>query len=322
MRMRRFFTLATAASCACNPGSFDPASKIESVRVLATAADKPYAKPGDTVSMTVLAYDGRANKPAPMGVWWLPQVCFNPPGDAYYACYGSLGQTFQPGVDLTPQLEAGTGFSFHMPDDVISAHQGQRGGDPYGVAIAFAIACAGHVEYTPPPAGSAPDALPFGCFDEDRAPLGPGDFVVSYSQVYAFQDRTNANPVIDHLTLDGSAVDPAAGISLGRCTQSNIDDCPTRKLDTVVPVSSQELNPSDVDLNGNVLREELWVDYYLTGGKVKNDTMILDDPRDGRLSGTSDDLSAPQSAGDGLLWAVVHDDRGGVSWLQVPLVAR
>jgi hypothetical protein len=52
-------------------------------------------------------------------------------------------------------------------------------------------------------------------------------------------------------------------------------------------------------------------DYYVSGGKMKNDTVILYDPRKGGLSGTGDDLYARQSAGDFMLWAVVHDSRGG-----------
>jgi hypothetical protein len=322
MRWRELVLPIAAVLCACTSANFDPPSKIESVRILTTAADKPYAKPGDTVNMTVLAFDGRASAPAPMGVWWIPQACFNPPGDDYYQCYASFGQMFQEGVDLTSQLTAGTTFSFQMPDDVISAHQGRRSDDPYGIAVSFVIACAGHVEYVPPPAGGAPDALPFGCFDDNHARLGPNDFVFAYSLIYAFNDRANANPIIDQLTLGGAAVDPTAGISLDHCTESNIDKCPATGLDTVVPASSQELDPSNLDANGNALHEEIWVDYYLTDGKVKHDTVILFDPHEGALAGTSDDLRAPLSAGSYWLWAVVHDNRGGVSWLQVPFLAR
>ena len=39
--------------------NFDPASLVESVRLLAIAADEPYTQPGDTVTMTALAVDGR-----------------------------------------------------------------------------------------------------------------------------------------------------------------------------------------------------------------------------------------------------------------------
>jgi hypothetical protein len=319
--MTGLLLLAATLLCGCNEPNFDPPSKIASVRILATAADKPYAKPGDTVTMTALAFDGRPSKPKPMGVWWLPQTCINPAGDLYYGCYQSFARVFRPGVDLTPQLTAATTFAFQMPPDTITSHHGQQGGDGYGLAVAFVIACAGHVEYTSP-AGGAADALPFGCFDDNRVQLGPDEFVFAYSLVYAFSDRANANPVIDHLSLNGKAVDPTTGVSLDLCTQPNIDDCPTSSLDTVIPATSQELDPANMDANGNELREEIWVDYYLTAGKVKNDTVILFDPRHGALSNDADALSAPQAVGAYLLWAVAHDNRGGVSWLQVPFDAH
>ena len=316
------FLPIAALVCGCNAADFDPSSNIESVRILATAADKPYAKPGDAVNMQVLAFDGRPDKPRPMGVWWIPQACVNPASDAYYSCYSAFGQSFAPGVDLTPRLTAGPNFAFQMPGDAISAHGSSRGGEPYGLAVTFVIACAGHVEYTPPPSGSPANTLPFGCFDENHVQLGADDFVFAYSLVYAFADRTNANPVIDHLTVSGMPVEEATGIVLDHCTTSDIDDCPTVPLDTVISPSNQELDPADLDANGNVLREEIWVDYYLTAGKVKHDTLILFDPSQGQLTGLADDLHAPQTAGSYLLWAVAHDNRGGVSWVQVGLAAR
>lgn len=312
---------AAATLSGCGGPKFDPPSLIESVRILATAADKPYALPGDTVNTQVLAYDGRSSKPAPMGVWWIPKACINPRGDLYYSCYESFGSSFQPGVDLTSQLIAGTSFSFQLPSDVITSHP-TTSGDPYGLAVTFVIACAGHVEYTPNPAGGAPDALPFGCFDSNHNQLGADDFVFAYSLVYSFNDRTNANPVITDITFNGGPVNPTSGFTLPHCTNSNIDDCPTSSVDTSVPPSSQEVDPSNLDANGNPLKEEIWVDYYLTAGKVKNDTEILYDPTAGALSNTADDLYAPQSVGSYMFWSVVHDDRGGCSWVQVPMQAN
>lgn len=305
----------------CSAVTFDPSSKVETVRILATSADKPYAAPGDTVHMQVLAFDGRPMPAAPMNVYWVPSACINPPGDAYYGCF-PLAQAFPPHTDLGPSLVQGADFSFQMPTTVISSHGASGGGDPYGLAVVFTIACAGHVEYVPTPAGGSPDAVPFACFDDAGTQLGADDFVLAYSLVYSFADRTNANPVIQSITLDGTAVDPTAGIVIDQCTKSDIDDCPTKPLDVVVPASSQELDPSDLDANGNVLKEEIYVDYYLTAGKVASDTVVLFDPRAGRLTGTGDALSAPQAAGDYQLWTVVHDNRGGAAWQALPLHAR
>jgi hypothetical protein len=312
--------VAAVATDGCGT-KFTSESLVDTVRILAVRADQPYALPGATVSMDMLAFDGRPTQPEPMVTSWLPQVCFNPQNDDYYECFSSFAKTFPVGVDLSTQLSAGASLTFQMPTDIIASHADTGGGDPYGLAVVFALACAGHVEYTPSAAAGAPDGVPFGCFDATGANLGADSFVFSYALVYSFADRTNTNPVITGLTYGGAAVDPSTGISLSHCTQSNINRCPTTPLDTVVPPSSQEPDPG-ASTNGRQVKEEIWVDYYLTAGQVKNETVILYDPVAGELSGTADDLTAPQQAGAAQLWAVVHDDRGGVDWEQVVVQAQ
>jgi hypothetical protein len=297
--------------------SFDPASLVESVRLLAISADKPYAAPGDTVSMQVLAYDGRAQKPAPMQVFWVPIVCPDPPGDAYFACYPGFAEAARPGVDLTPMLTAGPSFSFHVPDDIITAHPRPASGTPFGMVVVFAIACAGHVQLVEQSAATVPPAPPLGCFDDTGAELGPDDSVFAYAQVFSFADgRTNQNPVIDNLTFAGAAVDPVQGITVAACPPTG--KCPSTALDTVVPSSSWELDPADLNASGVPLHEEVWVDYFLTAGTV-GDSALLYDAAAGKLADPAVQLTAPTAAGAQVLWAVVHDNRGGVSWLQVPM---
>ena len=102
--------LASGALAGCgNP--FDPQNLVESVRLLAISADKPYAAPGDTVNMTALAYDGRppvTPPPPPMTVYWVPIACVDPPGDSYFACYPAFAEAgLTQGVDLTSKLTAG-----------------------------------------------------------------------------------------------------------------------------------------------------------------------------------------------------------------------
>jgi hypothetical protein len=316
--------VAALVACACSGNNYDPPSLVESVRILATQADKPYALPGERVSLQMLAADARADRSRPMRLYWLPQVCENPSQDLYYRCYPAFAQQFAPGVDLTPQLISGPSWTFTMPADAIDAHVRQPGEtDPYGIAFAFAMACAGHVEYVPvDPSTQSGATTPFGCFDDSHAQLGADDFVFAFARVYAYADRRNANPVIDHLTFGGAAVDPSAGIALPHCTASTESGCPTTDLDTVVPDSSWEPDPGDLDANGNVANETLWVDYYVTAGRVKDDSVLLFDAHSGRVSSTADAFDAPLAAGDQTLWAVVHDNRGGASWITVPLHAQ
>jgi hypothetical protein len=316
---------------ACRSAQFDPASRVEAVRILATRADKPYAKPGDTVNLEVLAYDGRPQKPVPMNVWWVPIPCFNPPNDSYYACYPAFS-ALPAGVDLTPLLHAGTTFSFTMPANVIAQHTKRAGSvdsDPDGLAVVFSIACAGHVEFVRPVANSQ-NSLPLGCFDEHHVALGPDDYVFAFSLVYAFADRPNANPVVDHLTFGGATVDLKAGISLPACPAAAVDAngvvnrsrCPPTPMDIVVPDSTQEQDPGNPTADGRPRKESIRVQYFVTDGRFDHDTINLFDPLSGRISGTTNNFTAPAAPGEQMIWAVVRDNRGGVTWMQVPMHVR
>lgn len=63
-------------------------------------------------------------------------------------------------------------------------------------------------------------------------------------------------------------------------------------------------------------------DYFLTAGKVKDDVLILFDPKVGRTSRSTNDLSAPQAPGEYMLWTVLRDNRGGANWIAFPVHAR
>jgi hypothetical protein len=306
--------------------NFDPPSLVESVRLLAIAADEPYAAPGDTVNMTALAFDGRADKPlrltaaagqpSPMQVYWVPVVCPDPPGDAYFACYPAFGALLSPGVDLTSLLTAGPRFSFRMPEDIVTKHPRPRSGSAYGVVVVFAMACAGHVQLVDPSTGTLPPAPPLGCFDDTGKELGPNDSVFAYAQVFSFADgRTNANPVITGLTFGDNPVDPVQGITVTHCPPTG--KCASTALDTTVPSSSWELDPADPSASGTALHEEIWVNYFVTAGGVANSALLYE-AMAGKLANPVQ-LTPPTTAGEQVLWAVLRDNRGGVSWLQVPL---
>lgn len=315
MRWAAWFALLLAS---CSAPEFEAPSHLASVRVLAARADPPYALPDSDVDLQLLAVDAREHPREPLRVYFLPQVCFNPAGDAYYGCFAQFRAQFRRGVELGTELHESTSFTFHLPGDVIATHA-TAAGEAYGLAVIFSIACAGHVEYRPDLAGAAVDAVPFACFDAEEQQLGADDFVFAYSLVYAFTTRSNTNPTFEAMTYGGQPVDPSAGLDLVHCAQSSIDDCPAGKLDLEVPASSQELDPSNLSPEGSVLKETLYVQYFATGGKIASDTLVLVDPRAGRLAHTGDDFRAPQQPGEYSLWAVLHDNRGGSSWQQFPL---
>ncbi|MDP8999974.1 MAG: hypothetical protein M3O46_07675 [Myxococcota bacterium] len=340
------------ASSSCAPSGFQSETLIASVRILASSADRSYAKPGARVTARVLTFDGRASEAAPMTTQWLPFVCMNPPSDAYYACFqqfagsvagvadggantaaktltacdttmgGSAGLDggLQEGVDLTRALVSGDCVQFAMPNDAVSAHATTPPpATPYGLAILFNIACAGHVELVARDPNNV-QTPPIGCFDAQHNRLGANDYVIGFTRIYAYDALQNANPVIDHVDVDGRMADLSLGIPAQHCAAGG--SCPSIHIGPVVPTSSQEENPEEHDVNGNPLREQIWAQYFSTVGSFKSEARLLYDPTTGSLGAPSDtdnEFQPPDHAGDGTIWIVVHDNRGGVTWVTVPV---
>jgi hypothetical protein len=346
------------AAFACGGDGFDPASKVDSVRLFAVKADKPYAKPGDTVTLEALFTDSRKTKPQAAKVYWIPVLCLNPQDDLYYLCFAPPGDggrqagstrlvpvgaladagaaaeagtadagafaggnpfnSIPTGVDLGPFLPQGPTFTFTIPTDAVKERVGS---EPYGLAIVFNILCAGRVEFASRDPAGGVQQVPVLCTDENGVKLSPSDYVIGISRVYSYANRINTNPVIEALTLEGKDVLPAQGITVERCTSEKSSDCKENKLGIRVSDSSWEVNPSEVTRDGE-LREQIWVDWYSDIGKLESDSRLLFDTRQGRVSDSDVTYRAPKDPTDGTLWGVVHDNRGGAAWIFVPLHVR
>lgn len=334
---------AALGGFACDGASFHPQSKVSGVRMFGVRADKPYAKPGETVTLEVFATDARREKPRPMKIYWL-LGCMNPPEDLYYACFAPRGpdgggpELFPPfdagapaageasaggvleripaGIDLGGFLPEGREFSFRMPDDAI---QPRRGSPPYGVAILFNIACAGQVRLAER-SGDNPQQVPILCTDEDGTPLSPDDYVIGINRVYSYPDRTNTNPVVERVTVDGADVDLAAGITMDRCVAKRRAECEPVKIDVRVTDASWEENPGEGAAADQ--REQIWVSYYSDIGDLRDDARLLFDPRKGRIPNSEIEFRPPYEPTTGTLWAVVHDNRAGAAFVEIPLRVR
>jgi hypothetical protein len=362
--------LIGGAWVACGPRGFQDEALVNSVRILATRADKPYAKPGDTVNLAVLAVDGRTSKPEPMIVYWFPValtppvslplprssfVCEDPEDDAYYACFATLlaalgdagaadgsasrdggnsALPIGPGVDLSSFLPQGPTFSVPISSSIIANHPIVSGTTAYGIAIVFNMACAGHPEILPPDSSNLSfNQLPLGCFDKNGNQLDASSFVVGYSTIYAYDTLTNANPVISQFVYQGQPMDGGyigdsalgdagppgeGGIVVPVCTNTDRDACAMYSFDIAVPDASWQTDPQDLGSNGQPLHEQLWVDYYWTAGDFSDDSRLIYDPTVGYVGNTAVLLTPPQTPTSATFWAVVHDNRGGVSWDVVP----
>lgn len=336
--MKRSFLLGAAAiALSCGPAAFDPIGKIESVRVLAANASEPYAKPGDAVTVNIDAFDGRPLGGQPMKIYWLPILCEDPFADLYYACFASLvsagsggdGGTgnpgaFPPNFDITDLLQQGTSTTFTMPGDVITNHAFVAGlPEQYGVVFLFAMACAGRVKTLPiDPVNGNGQTVPLGCFDDQGNQLGPDDYVFTFMRVYSYETATNANPEIDAVVFDGQTVDTNAGVVVDHCGAS-AGSCDGHAFNLTIPDSSWELaTGSPIEPDGNQLHEEIWADYYFTLDNTESDGKLIFDARTGRIDKSDNHYLAPPVAGEGRLFVVAHDNRGGASWVDFPVTVR
>jgi hypothetical protein len=196
------------------------------------------------------------------------------------------------------------------------------GAEPYGLGIVVNIACAGHVEFVPRDPTNL-QSPPIGCFDAQHNQLGSDDFVIGFTRVYAYDTRTNQNPVIGNVVFEGKPVDLDKGVTMDHCTTALRRDCPVVKFDVTVPASSQEQNPTDLDAKGNPRGEQIWVAYFSDVGDLQGTARLLYDPTVGAVGGdTTIGYQAPSVPLDGILYAVVHDNRGGATWATVPIHAQ
>lgn len=316
----------TFAACCCLSivsacgEELPPANQLTGVRILATRADLPYARPGETVTLTTLAVDARADRTRPMRVSYFPTLCLNPPEDDPVYCFPALRTGLAPRSNVDARFTAGDSLSFVVPADVIATHSPPRGGPEYGVGYAFVVACAGHLEVLPESA-SYPTAQPFGCFDDAGVQLGKEDFVFAYARVYAFNELRNTNPALDGITLDGTAVDEKVGVELARCTAGKDDSCTKAYLDALAAPATQELDPT-ASTPQLAFREQVWISYFVTAGKMESDLSVIYDAREGKLPKTRNALTTRAASGDYLLYAILRDSRGGVAWKTYPFKIR
>jgi hypothetical protein len=313
-----------ASGCAAG---FEPISQVDTLRVLAVVADKPYAQPGDQVTLE-MTYDNPSGA-KPLVAW--VAGCVNPPGGQYYLCYEQLApvlQSFASG-QLPPGVGLGDTFTFTVPD--MPGMQGilsppactSPSARSYGVAYVFFAVCNGTLGPAPSEGSGLAGSFPIGCFDSMGNPLGENDFVPGYTQVYAFCDkRTNQNPRIaigdgfggivvqkidadDNLvsggtvgpndTLDSCPVAEADRSTSGGCGKTDpYQACTGYQITVDVPDDVAEPDPSSTDMNGNELHEIVWVDYFADGGDIDSPVLLVSDATTGIQRGT-DGLGNPQN---------------------------
>jgi hypothetical protein len=214
----------------------------------------------------------------------------------------------------------------------VTAHASIPDQTPYGLAIVFNMACAGHLELLPfDPSNDNPQQVPIGCFDATGAQLGPDDYVLGFTRVYAYDPSTlppNSNPTIDSIDVAGGtmSVTPATGsayvtpgFSSTPCDPNSSQACQDVPVGPVVPPSASE--SYSLPDNGTT-HEEIWASFYTNIGSFSDEARLLYDATTGTIgdpSVTDAKWTPPTQPGDGFIWIVVHDNRGGASWATIPV---
>ena len=71
-----------------------------------------------------------------------------------------------------------------------------------------------------------------------------------------------------------------------------------------------------------ILHEQIWISWFSDVGQIEVDARLLFDTRKGRPEKTTVAFRAPPATTRGTLWGVVHDSRGGQTFLTFPVEVR
>jgi hypothetical protein len=217
-RTTALLVFAALGALGCGP-EFEKQATLTSLRVLGVRKDKPYAKPGDTVKLTMLYDDATlagadaAPKQRDVKIVWI-SPCKNPDGDLYLGCLPQIIETFGniksgdvgkgscellglSGLGIPGVLDCGPEYSYPVSPTIIAEHARPRDtSEPYGLAYIFFLVCAGEIGVAP-----AGQQFPLACFSKSGEQLGANDFVVGYTALYSYATFQNPNPKVTGFTV-------------------------------------------------------------------------------------------------------------------------
>jgi hypothetical protein len=347
-RVSRLLALGLALSSApgCGP-QFDPSNEIKTLRVMGVKKDKPYAQPGDEVNLQLLWHDPKGRTDVQRA---FIGGCINPPGDSYYGCFEQYAKLAAQGslpLGGGDTIENDT-FAIRLPEDIISSRPVSDANQTrYGLYIVFFAVCAGTLSFDPnASAAVGSEGLPIRCLDAAGAPLGSDDFVVGYTSVYSFQNGSNTNPAFTS-DANGNSQFQVAGIEVdadcvGEACQATpalefeCDDQPERCIEAcaddgdsgcpdiaVKPSIAQDVELDDVSSKefGVEVSEQMWVNYYVDHGGM-SEVRLVNDSTTGWNEKYRGELHAPKDPGYVQVWAVLHDNRGGMDFTRVTLKVK
>lgn len=340
----------------CGP-ELDRISVLSQLRILGLKKSAPYARPGEEVDLHLFWEDSGQKKPRPVerfiGFW-----CVNPAGGTFSDCLNekpSVIPQFVFNEDTTkitipedsvrpsltdPRLPpSGQAFVFYgvcagrlSLDGKSPLSDSSWGGAPPESTETFEEQWEGLETMQMPT-----------CLDEAGEPLGSEHFIMGYSVIQIYEKLRNAHPRITGFELGGKkvAVDCLDEECVGRpfalpelsacepgvaCLDSCEDDgkstCPRVPFRAVVDRKSAEKDAVAYEAYGTDVEESIWISYFVDRGMLEADVRLVNDSERGWIDDYRGQLFAPREKGPLRIWAVVRDNRGGVSWARVPAYVR
>lgn len=292
--------LVSLFSLACQE-PLEPGSKVDSLRVLAEQADLPYARPGEDVTLSSLAYDPEARP-----ITWAWASCVNPPSSDLVGCLGAIADSGDPesavfalGVDQTQ-------VTLTIPDDALERLPvAARAAASVGVV---SVACPGDLSFAAGPGG-----LPFRCQEPASGrELELDEFIVGIKRIAVRESDRNQNPVISGVTFDGEDWPEDEVKEVGFCDTTELDygACPEGEKHQIALELSAASFERGADEHGAAFTEQLVIQHFATEGLFENEFRVGESPKNGWVARKA-------ASGQTLrLWLVARDNRGGVSWTE------
>jgi hypothetical protein len=325
----------------CGP-ELTPISRVETLRVIGIQKDKPFGQPGETVELSLLYEDTRANS-APVETFFA-FWCINPPGGSFAECL-----TTSPPEGFEPTfIRNQTNFSVTIPEDILRPASMDPRLPDSGMAVIFSGVCAGRLssallEEEDLETGVSGQELMPRCLDENGDDVSPDDFLVSYSTILVYEELRNANPIIEGFMIDGQQVEVDcidrecdAPFELPEITgcedgvacidaceaDGEIEICPVIEISVMVDSASAEVDEVAKIAYDRELEESIWASYFVDRGSISAPVTLVNDADLGWQEKYSTNFYAPKEIGPMRIWAAVRDNRGGVAWVRIPAFVK
>jgi hypothetical protein len=250
------------------------------------------------------------------------------------------------------RLGAGDSFSYEIPSWLIEQHPPSTDPDipNYGLSQIYLAVCDGQIGLAEAWSGDidpltvmsdATMGFPLTCYEPDSTKeRGPNHFMVSYSNVFAYEKLSNKNPVIrgirfgedvvsrealcigDACETYANACDIPSAPHVKRCVEEKADACDKYdvkpELDEAVNAETDTVS-TNAGSGGRDLREQMWIRYYADRGDLRYEVKRLQDANEGWFDEHGTEWTVPRTSGSAMIWAVAYDNRGGVDWVRLPV---